>query len=129
MTPSELQLENDTLKQQLVVALAAIADRDAALADRAVKIEKLAHDLATLEAAVKRLLASRRGGYRVPEGQGLLFPAASIASEVSAATATNVDNEADDGSGEDVSGRGWLGRRSGGCRSLASASGRQNVRS
>ena len=56
MTPSELQLENDALKQQLVVALAAIADRDAALADRDVKIKKLAHDLATLEAAVKRLL-------------------------------------------------------------------------
>ena len=32
MTPSELQLENDTLKQQLVVALDAIAARDSALA-------------------------------------------------------------------------------------------------
>jgi transposase len=62
-----LQLENERLKAQL-------AERDAAIADRDAKIEKLARDLATLEENVKRLLAGRRGGHTVPEGQGLLFP-------------------------------------------------------
>ena len=62
-----LRLEIERLKAQL-------AERDAAIADRNARIEKLARDLATLEEHVKRLLAGRRGGHTVPEGQGLLFP-------------------------------------------------------
>ena len=74
MTPRDLQIENETLKRQLAEARAAIADRDA-------KIEKLAKDVATLEAAVKHLLTQRRSGYRIQEGQGLLFPESAPAGE------------------------------------------------
>ena len=74
MTPRDLQIENETLKRQLAEARAAIADRNA-------KIEKLAKDVATLEAAVKHLLTQRRSGYRIQEGQGLLFPESAPAGE------------------------------------------------
>lgn len=74
VSPSELQLENKRLREQL-------AEREAAIADRDAKIEKLARDVARLEALVKQLLARRGGGLRVPEGQGLLFPEAAIAVE------------------------------------------------
>lgn len=103
MTPSELRLENEALKEQLAARDAAIVEARAAIADRDVKIAKLASDLATLEAAVKRLLAARGGGYRIPEGQGLLFPEAAVAiAPASAAVSVDAGNEADDGSGEDV---------------------------
>lgn len=69
MARHEPQVEIERLKKQL-------AERDAAIIDRDAKIEKLARDLATLEAHIKRLLAGRRGGYLVSEGQGLLFPSA-----------------------------------------------------
>ena len=72
VTSRDLLLENKRLKQQLAEARAAIADRDA-------KIEKLARDLAKLEALVTQLLAQRRGGHSVPEGQGLLFPESGLA--------------------------------------------------
>jgi len=68
------QLQIDKLKGQLATRSAELAERDAAIVDRDAKIEKLARDLATLEAHVKRLLAGRTGGHTVPEGQGLLFP-------------------------------------------------------
>lgn len=67
MTSIALQLEIKKLKQQL-------AERDAVIADRDSKIEKLARDVAKLQAAVKQLLAQRGGRHRIPEGQGLLFP-------------------------------------------------------
>lgn len=74
MPVSALHLENERLKAQL-------ADRDAVITDRDAKIEQLARDLAILEEHVKRLLAGRRGGYLVPEGQGVLFPSALEAAE------------------------------------------------
>lgn len=67
MSSSALHLEIERLKAQLT-------ERDAAILDRDARIEQLARDLATLEAHLKRLLAGRRGGYLVPEGQGVLFP-------------------------------------------------------
>ncbi len=98
MSTSELQLENEKLKQQL-------AERDAAIADRDAQIKKLASDISTLQAAVKQLLAARGGGHRVPEGQGLLFPEAAIAGESTKAEvpAPVAGTEADDGSGKDDS--------------------------
>ena len=101
VSPSELQLENEALKAQLAACGAEIVEARAAIADRDAKIEKLANDLATLETAVKRLLAARGGGYRIPEGQGLLFPEAPIASDATPAPAEST--EADDGSGDDAS--------------------------
>jgi transposase len=98
VSPNELQLENERLKKQLAEARAAIADRDT-------KITKLASDVATLQDAVKQLLARRGGGYRIPEGQGILFPEASLAIEsLKTETPAATDGtEADDGSGEDDS--------------------------
>jgi transposase len=98
VSPSELQVENETLKKEL-------AERDAAIADRDAKIEKLASDVTTLQTAVKQLLARRRGGHRIPEGQGLLFPVASLAIESPNTEAPVPDGgtEADDGSGEEDS--------------------------
>lgn len=74
MSPSDPQLEIEKLKAQLAARDTELAERDAAIVDRDAKIEKLARDLAMLETHVKRLLAGRRGGYSIPEGQGILFP-------------------------------------------------------
>jgi transposase len=96
VSPSDLQVQNERLKKQLAEAHAALADRDT-------KIGKLASDLATLQAAVKQLLARRGGGHRVPEGQGLLFPEAALGIESPATetAAPDGETEADDGSSED----------------------------
>ena len=67
----ELQRENAKLRAEVAECRATIADRDA-------KIAKLANDVATLQALATRLLADRRGGDKLAEGQGLLFPAAAI---------------------------------------------------
>jgi transposase len=88
VSPSALQVENEKLKKQL-------AERDAAIADRDAKIEKLANDVAMLQAAVKQLLARRAGGYRIPEGQGLLFPEAAMAVDSPVAASADDDEEAD----------------------------------
>ncbi len=82
------QLEVEKLRAQL-------ADRDAAIVDRDAKIEKLAGDLATLEAHVKRWLSGRRGGHLIPEGQGVLFPNSVGPTELEAAS--DDASEADDG--------------------------------
>jgi transposase len=88
----DVQLENVTLKARLdelertlvdrdltIASLQRIiADRDAAIADRDAKLAKFTAELAVLQAAVKRLLAPRRGGHLVPEGQGLLFSDAAL---------------------------------------------------
>lgn len=88
MKPRELKVENERLKKQL-------AERDAAILDRDAKIEKLAHDLAVLEAYVKRQLAGRRGGHLVPEGQGLLFPGALGTDEHDAAAGAPEEDQGD----------------------------------
>ena len=94
MTSADLEIENKQLRQQLVERSATIADRDKTIA-------KLAQDVATLQEAVKRLLAQRGGGHRVPEGQGLLFPA-TITPIEPAQPEASVDAEPDDGTGDDA---------------------------
>lgn len=89
MSLSELQAEVAKLRAQL-------AERDAAIADRDAKIAKLAGDVAKLQAIVKQMLARRGGGHRVPEGQGLLFPEASLT------TAPPASEPAADDDGEDA---------------------------
>jgi hypothetical protein len=74
------------LRKQLAEARAAIADRDG-------KIEKLARDVAMLQETVKHLLAQRRSGHRVPQGQGLLFADAPIAAEAPTAQAAGEDDD------------------------------------
>ena len=91
---SELQLEAEALKQRL-------AEREATVRDRDKTIAKLAQDVATLQEAVKRLLAPRGGGHRVPEGQGLLFRETITAIEPTAPTQP-VDAEPDDGGRDDA---------------------------
>lgn len=93
MTPSDLALENSVLRQQLSERNAVIADRDQAIA-------KLARDFAKLQDTLKKLLAQRGGGHRVPEGQGLLFADALEPVEPTPPTAT-VDAEPDDGGNDD----------------------------
>jgi hypothetical protein len=109
VTPRALQLENESLKEQLAardVLIAAhnalISERDAAIADRDTQIKQLATDLATLQQVVKELLARRGGGYRIPEGQGVLFSEATLATPQAATPAADTA-EADDGTGEEAS--------------------------
>src|SRR5690606_19432185 len=89
MPTQALQIEIERLKAQL-------SERDAAIVDRDARIERLAHDLAMLESHMKRLLGGRRGGYLIPEGQGVLFP---NALEVTG----EQDAVSDESSGEDQS--------------------------
>ena len=95
MSPSEPQVENERLKKQL-------AERDAAIIDRDAKIEKLARDLAALEAHIKRMLVGRRGGHLVSEGQGLLFPSALGNDEHDPATAEAPEEGEDDADDVDL---------------------------
>lgn len=94
MTPSEPQVEIERLRSKLAEAHAAIADRDA-------KIEKLAADVATLQAAIKTLMQARRGKRSIPEGQGVLFPECALAGET---PTTEVTTEGEDAEGDDDSG-------------------------
>jgi transposase len=94
VTSVDLALEISGLRQQLI-------ERDATIADRDTTIAKLAQDVATLQDAVKKLLAQRGGGHRVPEGQGLLFRETITAIEPTPAPAS-VDAEPDDGSDDEA---------------------------
>lgn len=73
MLPSELQIENETLKEQLAARDVVIADCKAAIADRDATIAKLAKDVATLQQQVKQLLGPRGASYRIPDRQLVLF--------------------------------------------------------
>lgn len=84
------------LASDITMLRAQLAERDAELADRDKTIAKLAKDLAMLQDTVKKLLAQRRGGHRVPENQGLLFPATVTMFETPEST-PQVDAEPDDG--------------------------------
>jgi len=98
----QLQLENESLKEQLVARDRLIVEGRAAIADRDTQIKKLASDLAILQQAVEDLLKRRGGGQSVPAGQGLLFSEGTI--EAPKAEAPAVDGiEADDGTGEEAS--------------------------
>ena len=97
MPSSALQLENEKLKAQLT-------DRDASIVDRDAKIERLAHDLATLEAYVKRMLSGRRGGHLIPEGQGLLFSNALGAGELEKARDEASETDEDEANDDESDG-------------------------
>ena len=102
MSTRQLQLENESLKEQLVARDRLIVEARAAIADRDTQIKKLASDLAILQQAVEDLLKRRGGGQSVPAGQGLLFSEGTI--EAPKAEAPAVDGiEADDGTGEEAS--------------------------
>lgn len=102
MTERALQAEVEGLRRELAKARSIIAEKDALLADRDAKIAQLSADIAALKKVVDSLLSPRRGGMRVPEGQGLLF-ADSAESHVADAPADEANG--DDGAGigeEDV---------------------------
>ncbi len=94
VTPADLVLENSALRKQLGEHIATIGDRDKTIA-------KLAKDVATLQDVVKKLMAQRGGGHRVPAGQRLLFPETNTATETAPAAAS-VDAEPDDGGDDDA---------------------------
>jgi transposase len=94
VTSIELKLTVRKLQKQL-------ADRDAAIADRDAKIDKLMRDVALLQDAIKHLFAQRRSSHRIPEAQGLLFPAAEPSVEPVVEAATDDDEGQADGDGED----------------------------
>ena len=100
MPSHALQLEIEKLKAQVATRDVELADRDAAITDRDAKIEQLARQLATLEAHVKRLLAGRRGGHLIPEGQGVLFPNA-LEAEGEPDAASDETPEEDPGAADD----------------------------
>jgi transposase len=79
-----LQRENEELKAKL-------ADRDA-------KIEDLARDLAALKDHINNLLAWRKRGHLIAEGQGVLFPdpPASESAHVEPKSAVQVDDDGDE---------------------------------
>jgi transposase len=96
VTGADFASDDSMLRQQLTERDVTIAERNATIADRDKTIAKLAKDVAMLQEAVTRLLAQRRGGHRVDERQGLLFPATFTPVESTAPTAA-VDAEPDDG--------------------------------
>jgi transposase len=100
VTVADLEHEIETLRRQLAERDAVIADLRVAIAERDRKIAKLEQDVATLQDAVKRLMAQRGGGTAVPGGQGLLFPGMSSMLATPPEPAPAEDAEPDDGSGE-----------------------------
>ncbi|MCP3994290.1 MAG: IS66 family transposase [bacterium] len=79
-----------------------IEELKAQLVDRDETIAQLSRDLRALESAMKRMLASRRGGQELAEGQGLLFESApdtehedSNSDEVSESAEDDSDDDAD----------------------------------
>lgn len=95
MPPCVHERQLEEVGAQLAKRDAEIAELQAAIVDRDGRIEGLAGQLATLEAHVKRLLAGRGGGHRIPEGQGLLFSEGAFAADEPEAT------EADEGPTDD----------------------------
>jgi len=92
-----LQRENEELRTKL-------ADRDARLADRDAKIEDLARDLAALKDHINNLLAWRKRGHLIAEGQGVLFPdpPASESAHVEPESAAQSDDDDGDENQVDV---------------------------
>lgn len=94
--------EIEMLRKELANARGIIVELRALLADRDAKVASLTADVATLQKAVDTLMAQRRGGVCVPDGQGLLFakrePAADAptkeAAVAAAAAAAAADAEA-----------------------------------
>ncbi|MFN9331455.1 MAG: hypothetical protein ACK6D1_02545, partial [Planctomycetota bacterium] len=89
-------LPNDViqaLRQQL-------AERDAILVDQKGEIDRLGRQVAMLHDVVKGMLATRRRGFVVPAGQGLLFPNVETPPPAIAEAAASADAEADDGSSD-----------------------------
>ncbi|MCP5041881.1 MAG: IS66 family transposase [bacterium] len=83
---------------------AQLADRDAAIADRDAKIDRLAHDLRALEKFVKETLRGRRRGQVNAEGQGVLFPDPPASPEHAADDASEIDGDDDESDDDDQQG-------------------------
>lgn len=96
MTPILLQLDIEQLRQQISARDIELAESRATIVDCNRQIAKLAADVTKLQELIKKMLANRGGGHRVPEGQGLLFADALEPVEPVAPTAP-VDAEPDDG--------------------------------
>ena len=105
MAPSELQIEVERLRRELAKRDLRIAELEAMLLDRDATIARLSSDLAKLQTLVNQLLSQRRGGLRVPEGQGLLFgesaasnaPAEASSEDTSSVVSEESGDEEDDG--------------------------------
>ena len=94
VTLDALQAENKKLKRELAKRDLIIAECYALLEDRDAVIAKLAADVAAMQKVIAQMMAQRRGGVRVPEGQGLLFSEAER--EASDVAADAPSNEAED---------------------------------
>lgn len=73
------------------------------IADRDARITKLADDVAVLQKAVTHLMAQRRGGLRIPEGQGLLFPGSALGNAPADASSNDAAAAGESGDEEDDS--------------------------
>ncbi len=93
----KLHNEIEWFRRELAKRDARIADLEALLSDRDATIARLSKDVATLQALVNQMLSKRRGGIRVPEGQGLLFPENATGHEP--ADTSSDDDAAPDGDG------------------------------
>jgi transposase len=101
VTRGDLHAEIERLRLELAKRDAAIVERDARIADRDAQIARLAQDIAVLQKAVQHLMAQRRGGLRVPEGQGLLFPESAASSVAADASCDDAAPAGGDESGND----------------------------
>jgi transposase len=100
VTPRELRNEVERLRRELARRDARITELEAILADRDATIARISSDVAKLQVLVNQLLSQRRGGLRVPEGQGLLFPEHAV-SDVSGDASSQGAGSADAESGDD----------------------------
>jgi len=103
VTDGALQAENKKLKRELKKRELIIAQCNALLEDRDAAIAKLAADVTAMQKVIAQMMAQRRGGVRVPEGQGLLFSEAEReAGDVAADAPSNEAGSAEDeDSGDD----------------------------
>jgi transposase len=101
VTHGALQAEIEKLRRRLAKKDSIIAERDAVLADRDAKIARLAEDVATMQKVVAQLMAQRRGGVRVPEGQGLLFSERQAGDVAVDAPSNEAGSAADEEAGDD----------------------------
>ena len=101
VTVGALRARIRQLEQELEKKDAVIAGLKALLADRDAQIAKLAADFATLKQLVDTLMAQRRGGMRVPKGQGLLFADAEQDAAAADEPGDGTNDEDGDGEGDD----------------------------
>lgn len=81
VTRDSQRKEIEELRKELATARSVIVELRALIADRDAKIVTLTADIATLKKSIDHLMAQRRRGLRVPEGQGLLFGRSGLSGE------------------------------------------------